>query len=260
MTFSSSQTTSPAPRRTVLISFGSRGYEGVLARLKESARDFFDEIILYSEEDIDRQFYISNCRIFQLCRGWGYWLWKPWLIAYTLRQLQNGDCCFYLDATGRFLSSPSVLIDLCIQNDGILLFSNSKHRNGTWTKADCFNLMGLAAEKYYDGFQADAAVQVYCKNQRSMEFLDELISYATNYHIITDAPNITGENRPEFRDHRHDQSILSLLAIKHDIPLQPSPRKAGNYTDIPSSCIIELKRDVNKPAAFYKLFPPNPDQ
>lgn len=233
--------------KKVLIYFGSRGYEASRQRLYLNAKDHFHLVIAYGEEDIDPAFYSAHEKIFSHLRGWGYWLWKPYFILKTLQELNEGDCCFYVDSTAVFHHSPEILFDLCIKNEGILLFDNSTHQNYTWTKADCFNLMALSEEKYVYGRQADAAMQVYQKNERSIQFVTELLSYATNYHIISDAPNITGENHADFRDHRHDQSILSLLAIKHNIPLNPSPRRNGNYAVNNYNKLLELKRDVVVP-------------
>jgi hypothetical protein len=38
-----------------------------------------------------------------------------------------------------------------------------------------------------------------------------------NPNIITDIENITGPNLHGFKDHRHDQSVLTNLAIKHNL-------------------------------------------
>ena len=35
-------------------------------------------------------------------------------------------------------------------------------------------------------------------------------------------------NYPEFRDHRHDQSILSILQVKHQITTYEDPSQFGN--------------------------------
>lgn len=102
--------------------------------------------------------------------------------------------------------------------------------------------MGLKEDKYIFGKQADAAFQLYKKNNSSINFIRELLFYSSNFHILTDAPNITGENFPGFKDHRHDQSILSLLAIKYNIKLTKSPRRFNEHEDQ----IFDLKRDVKK--------------
>ena len=46
--------------------------------------------------------------------------------------------------------------------------------------------------------------------------MSEYLYYAQDKRIITDDPNELGYNNYEgFRDHRHDQSILSLLTKKY---------------------------------------------
>lgn len=234
--------------KKVLIFFGSKGYEQAKTRLYESAIAHFDEIIAYGEEDIDREFYISNIKIFQYQRGWGFWLWKPYFIDKTLNRLEPGDLCFYVDVTSVFVSSPEKLFNACTQTNGILLFDNMNFRNAAWTKMDCFNMMGLTDDKYLSGRQVNAAFQLYQKNENSLPFVKELLDYAQNFNILSDAPNITGENLPEFRDHRHEQSILSLLAIKYHITVIRSP---WQYTKDRDWQVIDLKRDVN--VVHYKL-------
>ena len=47
--------------------------------------------------------------------------------------------------------------------------------------------------------------------------------------ILCDGPNVCGlPNLDGFRDHRHDQSILTILAIKHGIKTHPSPKFVVN--------------------------------
>ena len=94
--------------------------------------------------------------------------------------------------------------------------------------------MNCDEQKYYDAPQIDASYQVYKKCDFVMDFLNEYLKYSENENIITDAPNITLPNLPEFIDHRHDQSILSNMAVKYGIKLYPEPSEWGNYlTDRP---------------------------
>jgi hypothetical protein len=239
--------------KKVLICFGSVEYQFSIERLLSSAKDYFDELIIYRENDIDINFYNQNIEIFKHRRGLGYWLWKPYFISKTLQGLSEGDFCFYLDATCVFKASPNILFDECNRNKGILLFDNSGQINSTWTKMDCFNLMQLTDQKYLKGKQADAAMQLYENNPLSRTFINDVLSFSKNYNIISDAPNITGQNCSDFKDHRHDQSILSLLAIKYGVKLAKSPRREGNYFIDGHHSIIELKRDVVKNSAPPKF-------
>ena len=49
---------------------------------------------------------------------------------------------------------------------------------------------------------------------KSIRFVSEWLTYATDPRAVSDLPSVLGENAPTFKDHRHDQSILSLMAEK----------------------------------------------
>ena len=104
----------------------------------------------------------------------------------------------------------------------------ANHRNSVWTKRDCFVLMKCDSAKYWEGEQAGAFFQVYRKTTDSVSFVREWFDFCQNKRILIDVPNMCGlPNLPGFRDHRHDQSVLSLLAVKHNIELFPDPTQYG---------------------------------
>jgi len=105
-----------------LISFGSKGYENTLTNLRNSASPFFDEIILYNENNITelKDLYPKH---FEGGRGFGYWLWKPYLILKTLNNIKDDDIIMYTDATINFVNNPLSLFNL-LANKDIILFSN----------------------------------------------------------------------------------------------------------------------------------------
>ncbi len=59
--------------------------------------------------------------------------------------------------------------------------------------------------------QIAGGIQVLRKCQHSLDVTREWLNLATeNYHWIDDSPSHL-PNHPDFREHRHDQSIISLL-------------------------------------------------
>jgi hypothetical protein len=67
------------------------------------------------------------------------------------------------------------------------------------------------------------------KTDFSINFLSEWIFYAQDERIITDIENQCGlPNFSEFVDHRHDQSIFSLLIKKYKIIPYRDPSQFGN--------------------------------
>ena len=82
--------------------------------------------------------------------------------------------------------------------------------------------------EYHKASQVDGAYVLIQKNEQSMHFVRQYFEYCTDRRIITDEPNTLGQNLPQFIDHRHDQSVLSLLAHKYKIPLHTQPSEVGN--------------------------------
>ena len=69
-----------------------------------------DRVYMYSVSDIDPEFREKNRHILSQPRGNGYWLWKPYFIARTLRLLQEGDYLVYCDAGIYYNASVKKLI------------------------------------------------------------------------------------------------------------------------------------------------------
>jgi hypothetical protein len=81
------------------------------------------------------------------------------------------------------------------------------------------------------------------KNDFVVSFIDEWLTYSEDYRLITDSPNECGlNNYPEFYDHRHDQSILSLLGRKYNIKNIPDISQYGNGRWVTSQ-ILEHHRN-----------------
>jgi len=223
------------------LAFGKKAILESQTNLANQSEKYFSNLYFYNEHTIDKDFLDKNKEIFSYSRGWGFWLWKPFIIKKTLEQLNDGDICVYCDVGNSFVSTPEPLFELCKKNNGILLFENrdgnpagTVWRNAEWTKYDCYTLMDCNKNKYVNGPQIDGAYSVWEKNANTMKFVNEYLSFCENINIISDLPSITGPNPPFFKDHRHDQSVLSLLAIKYEIPLYPEPSEWGNHLRKPT--------------------------
>jgi len=66
------------------------------------------------------------------------------------------------------------------------------------------------------------------KSPMSMAFVSEWLTYAQDSRVITDDDNVMNSpNYADFRAHRHDQSILSILATKWNLTMYPDPSQWG---------------------------------
>lgn len=221
------------------------------SELIKEAKPYFDDFASFSLKDIDEVFYKKNEHILKQERGVGYWLWKPYFIDKVLSGLDEGDYLFYMDSGTSINKDIYCLFEECEKVGGILLFENHTYKrphkhwlNNQWTKKDCFVKMNCDEPQYVYGMQCSANLQLYKKNEKSVNLVKEYLKYCEDEDILTDKINLTGNNYPEFSDHRHDQSVLSLLAIKHKIPLVPPPTHGGNLIPYrcPYKCALQYHR------------------
>ena len=179
----------------------------------------FDESKAYGFHDLSKEFVESNLYTLSQPRGAGYWLWKPYFILKTLEVISEDDWLMYTDSGMFFVRNPWDFIfskSEQMGEKGIATFC-SISTNKAYTKRDAFVLMGADSPTFTDSPQRMASVFVCRKTPFSLSFVQEWLKYASDPRIITDLPNTLGlPNYPEFVDHRHDQSIMSILAIKHD--------------------------------------------
>ena len=86
-------------------------------------------------------------------RGFGYWIWKPYILLRKLRNVRDGDIVFYCDAgceinpLGAKVFAEYVRL---LQQNEVLLFRLSQ-LNEHWTKGDLLDLYPQLAGKRHPG-------------------------------------------------------------------------------------------------------------
>ena len=203
----------------------------------ESAKQFkeFDEIIGMFPWDIDERFREENREIFKWPIGDGYWLWKPYIIKKTLEKMSTGDILFYIDSDTIFVNSPMPLIQQISTTSEEVLCWEIPFTEKAYTKRDCFKKLNCDTPEYTESWQRAAGFSIWQKGERSMKVASEWLSYCQDRQLITDLPS-KSPNYKEFRAHRHDGSIFSLVTKKHKIRCMPDPLGGsdpliGNYKD-----------------------------
>ena len=99
---------------------------------------------------------------------------------------------------------------------GVLSFELKGLMENVYTKRDTFILMGLDEPKYTESSQREATYIWLIKNDFTVNLVKEYLEYAQDERIITDKIS-ENKNYDVFKDHRHDQSIWSLLCKKYNI-------------------------------------------
>jgi hypothetical protein len=151
-------------------------------------------------------------------RGQGYWLWKPAAILSFAKKNQNLDLIMYVDS-GTVLNLNDLTVSRFNEylemafNNGLFAFQTS-HLEKDWTKRD---LLMRFPDEYGESNQF-LATNIIGKPADVIELCARwlVIGRLEGHRFIDDSPSKSA-NSPGFIEHRHDQSILSLLLKERQI-------------------------------------------
>jgi hypothetical protein len=204
-----------------------------LIRLYISARKFgYDDFSFWNREKIkNTDFYKENQEILDQKRGAGYWAWKPYIILEELNKLQEGDILIYMDSANYFIKGIEPLIELAKKNNGFYFeeqrFEDKKLKY--WTKRDCFYYMDADNKEFHDTYIRQAGFIILENKSNVVNLINEWLNFSKNKQVITDIENNCNlPNLNDFIDHRHDQSIFSILMHKYMINGFRPPTQWGN--------------------------------
>lgn len=220
-----------------LVNYATPNFYRSQKKLNRSALKFgVDIYVSFTHKKLKQtHFYQKNKKVLDQFRGGGYWLWKPYIILDTLNYASDGDLVVYCDSGTEIFKPIKPLVEICTAQSGPMLFQVHEHTNKKWTKRDCFILMDADNRYYYDAKQVCGSPQIYMKNKKNIEFVRQWLAYCEDPRVLTDLPNTCGlENLPEFKEHRHDQSVLSILSRRYNLPIYRDPSQFGNHYKMPA--------------------------
>lgn len=191
--------------------------------------NMFDDAIGFTKEWlISTNFYKENKNILDRQRLCGYALWKPYIILETLKASNNDDIIIYMDCGDLPINNKinQHVKDYIQRHNEKYFLSGLTNTQGMYTKRDAFILMDCDEPRYWRDIQQEDGFIALKKSNSNIEFVEEWLYFCKNENILTDIPNTCGlPNLPEFIDHRHDQSVISLLKTKYSIPMNDSARE-----------------------------------
>ena len=213
-----------------------------------------DRVIEYTARDIDPKFRAANKEILDNPRGGGYYLWKPYVFYRAYQEIGDDDYLIYTDAGSVYVDSIQKLID-CMEKErvNLMLFSlQNEMLERKYTKRDAFILTGCDEEQYAETPQSIGGYMVCKKSTEVEDFFQEVLSYAQDIRIISDNPNTMGkDNYPGFIDHRHDQSVISLISKKRGIKKFRDPSQYGIINHYPKD--VEKRSDYPQIIDSHRL-------
>lgn len=192
----------------------------------------FDAAIPYTREWLEQSdFYKQNKKILDKDRLAGYAIWKPYIILEAFNHVEENDVIVYMDCG----DIPYPGISECIkeymkQHDQYFIAGNHTTVHKWYTKRDCFYYMNCDSEKYWNAIQLEDGFMAFKKTEYNVHLLNEFLKYCCDERIATDIPNQCGlDNLEGFKDHRHDQSIITNLQLKYDLPRVEGHTGIRNY-------------------------------
>lgn len=209
------------------VSFATPNFSQSAEALSRSASRFgVQRVDIYTPgSDAVTQMLVENPWLSLDMRGAGYWLWKPYILLDALNRVPEGSLVLYTDVAVRYLAPPREMLKLAEGRD-IVLFNNhlAEWTQAIFTKRDCLVLLDADRPEDWQRRQLDAAFQLYRAGPRARGFLMEWREAMRDPRVLNDDANSCGKpNLPGFRDHRHDQSILTIMAARHGIETFRSP-------------------------------------
>jgi hypothetical protein len=207
--------------RVHFISFANNHFASRKSVLESSCLEsgWFDTWCVLSDDDLSNSFKEKYNDILRCIYGSGYWLWKSEIIRQLLKSTNEGDIIIYADAgctlnlTEQSRPNFDKYIDIC-KNHSLLRFE-LELPEWHWTNKrtieffrDNYNLK----KEHVLSNQLVGGIICMQNNSIVETFFDTFFEIIDRDHnLITNKYNQI-EPLNGFKDHRYDQSILSLLS------------------------------------------------
>ena len=238
----------------VIITFGTDYlFKNQKIRFKEQATDinFFDKVIIEDQKSIkpllkEHEEFIMNNK-----RGYGYWIWKPIIIKNQLEKMKDNDILFYLDCGSSIINNNTDKLNqyINILKDKDIMVFDANYLTKKFMKKNVINEFNLNKD-ILDNNLIEAGCVIIKKTKFSIKFLNLWLDTMSknNYSLVND-DLLNHEQDKEFIEHRHDQSILTILANQYDnIYINNGSEELYNYGPIFHSRLTDLgPRQYAKP-------------
>lgn len=234
----------PQQPRIIFFSYGSNHWRPSMENLCDEAIKYklFDEVLRFCDEDLeqDPEFWPRHHEFIKANkRGGGYWLWKSYLTQKILKTMREDDILVYMDAGCALWPHPEArkrlneyFATVRSHPAGFYGFS-TEYPNAHYTKEDTFlHFQTSEEDKQKPQIMSGATIWRCCAQtiQMATEWYETM---SRNYNLIDDTPS-KAPNHPEFKENRHDQSILTMLVHKYNAAYAPTDElwdfRRNNFT------------------------------
>ena len=220
-----------------LCSFASEDLKRSKYRFLEQSKEMniYENIRVFGFEDLNENrkkqiesfFKINQKRLF------GYACWKADIISSFMKQIPENSILQYSDIGCHFnkdgLNRLKEYITLCEKNnlltfqykipdfDNINNFKFQIYREYQYTKNDLFKYFNINdSSEIFNSEQLWSGTIFFKKNNFSKDVIDEWSKISFENNLIDDSES-NSQNNNNFIEHRHDQSIFSIICKKKNI-------------------------------------------
>ncbi len=204
------------------ICFTDEKYEKTRQRYASEleSKNIFKTVVQYSPKDFDDDFITRHGKFIKdNPKGYGLYIWKPHVILKALEQLNDGDILVYGDAGNEMKGTRQECLDMInyvnLPSERIPILAAKGGWCIRWIKTDLYIRMGFRI-LYPFKRMVEAGRLIIKKNDLTMKFIKEWLYYCTNDYRNIDDSKSALPPLPFFIEHRHDQSIFSILFHKYN--------------------------------------------
>jgi hypothetical protein len=219
------------------ITYGDSNYSKSKKRLLKEAIEFgFDICKTYSKTDLSEDFIRLTYPYINYKRGGGYWIWKAFILNDIFSKMHDGDVVTYLDAGCRININGKArfenYLDILDQNKGFLAFHLLDCDEYMYTNQTTLDFFGINKESpIYNSSMFVGGIMMFKKNYATTRLINEFYKIATTFpNIFSDENSFSFDER--FIEHRHDQSVLSILRKKYGVISIPDETCLINWKEL----------------------------
>jgi len=215
------QSSQQSPPKWLWINYydGHREYREAQKRNTKWAKKQGFQVKEYNRSHLDPLFCKNYQHILKEPLGCGNYLWKPYIIQHALKnEIDQGDYLIFCDAGSKFKYGTKHQLQTWVDKYLIATIDHPRPQYQV-TKRDAYILMNLDSGRYMNYPQRVSGFIVLKKDPHVMNIVDEWLKFCCDIRIISDRPNECGHpNYDGFVRNHHEQTVLSLLCQKYQIP------------------------------------------
>lgn len=207
-----------------------RNYTAEANRLFGSAAPFGFRCLMANNDTIlDSEYAKADPELFGL-PSFG-WTFKPLLIYNAMLQADPGDFVMWVDSNHVFVGNPAPILAAAeLRHVYTHDHPGVYYPNAQWTKRDTFAGMKCDSERFWNSPQMQVNVLCFHVDPFGLWLAHEWLSYALAYNTMIGRSK--HPNLPGFREHRHEQSIWSILVEKWNIPYSHQAEISGIINEL----------------------------